>query len=435
MSQSALMRSRRFAPLFWTQFLGAFNDNVFRFALVIFVTFTVAQRTGMDTRMLVVLTGGIFILPFFLFSALAGQVADKFEKSTLVRRIKSAEIAIMGCGAVGFWLGDYLFLLAVLFLMGVQSTFFGPLKYGVLPQHLQAQELTGGNGLIQMGTYVAILVGGIAGGMLASLGSIAPAAIVAAVVGIALLGRVAAQFMPPAAASDPALALDLNPLRATVTLLGGSLRERGISTLILLISGFWFIGATYLSVVPTYGKVLLGADERAVTLLSAAFTLGIGSGSLVCERLSRARIELGLVPFAALGIALASADVWLAGRPPAPAGVLTVSAFFGHPPALRMFVDLAAIGAAGALYIVPLYAALQDRAEARQRSRVLAALNVMNALFMVLSAGFTLLLYHFGVSVPGVFGVVGLLTAAGMLAAMAVMPEFGRRARDLLRNR
>jgi MFS family permease len=426
------MRTRRFAPLFVTQFLGAFNDNVFRFALIIFVAFTLAERSAMDVRMLVVLTGGVFILPFFLWSALAGQLADRYEKSCLIRLVKTAEVAIMGLGAVGFWLESYYFLLVVLFLMGTHSTFFGPLKYGVLPQHLREEELTGGNGLIQMGTYVAILTGGMLGGVLAGLEDVGPGAVVACVVAIAVAGRVAAGFIPPAPAREPDLRIDFNPFTSSWRIVAAAARERAVLVIILLISGFWFVGATYLSVVPSLGKELLHANENAVTLLNAAFTVGIGTGSLLCERLSRARIELGLVPLAALGITLASFDVWLAGMSAPPAATLSASAFFGHAPAARLFADLVLIGACGALYIVPLYAALQARAEARQLARMLAALNITNAAFMVVSALFTMLLFRIGVSLQGVFGVVGVLNVVGMLVAMAALPEFTARARALL---
>lgn len=433
MSQSALLRTRRFAPLFWTQFLGAFNDNVFRFALIIFVTFTVAERSGLDTRMLVVLSGGVFVLPFFLFSALAGQLADKYEKSRLIRRIKSAEIVIMVLGACAFWLGNYHFLLAVLFLMGAQSTFFGPLKYGILPQHLAEHELTGGNGLIQMGTYVAILVGGMLGGVLAGMQS-GPLAVIVAVLAIATVGRVSAGFIPPAAASDPTLAVDFNPLRSTWRLLAAALRPPALPTLIGLISTFWFLGATFLSVVPTYGKELLHADERAVTLLNVAFTLGIGIGSLACERLSRGRIEIGLVPLAALGLSLAALDVWLAGIPPRPPLELGPAALLGFAPALRLFVDLTLIGACGALYIVPLYADLQARVVASQRARTIAALNIANALFMVASAVFTMALYALGTGVTGVFGIAGVLNLCALAAGLHAMPELRERCRAYLRR-
>lgn len=431
MSQLKLMRSRRFAPIFWTQFLGAFNDNVFRFALIIFVTFTLAERTGMDTRTLVVLTGAIFILPFFVLSALAGQLADRYEKSRLIRQIKSAEIFVMAGGAVGFWLGSFPLLLLSLFLMGVQSTFFGPLKYGVLPQHLGEHELTGGNGLIQMGTYVAILIGGICGGLLAGFSADSPSMLIATVIGIAVLGRTAAAFIPEAPANAPALTLKLNPLTATWRLMRRDLGEREIATLIMLISTFWFVGASFLSIVPSYGKALLNANETAVTLLNAAFTIGIGGGSLACERLSRGRIEIGLVPVAAVVISLAALDVWLSGVPEFPPEVLTASAFFSNADALRFFIDLTLIGAAGALYIVPLYAALQARADAARCSRTLAALNVMNALFMVISAVLTMLLFHAGWRIPEVFALIALINLAAMAFGVLALPEFSARVKQL----
>ncbi len=432
MSQFNLMRSRRFAPLFYTQFLGAFNDNVFRFALIIFVTFTVAERTGMDTRMLVVLTGGIFILPFFLFSALAGQIADRYEKSRLIRRIKTAEVVVMGFGAIGFWLEDLYMLLTVLFFMGAQSTFFGPLKYGILPQHLEESELTGGNGLIQMGTYIAILVGGMAGGMLAGLDEIGPGIVVASVIALAVIGRVSAGFIPVAQASAAHIRIDFNPVRSTWRIIANAASDRAVFTIILLISGFWFVGATYLSVVPTFGKELLHANEQAVTLLNAAFTVGIGTGSLLCERLSRSRIELGLVPLAAFGLSVASFDVFIAGVPQAPAETLTLTTFFSHGPALRAFFDLTLIGAFGALYIVPLYAAMQARIAGEHCSRMLAALNITNALLMVVSALFTMGLYKVGVTIPGVFLIVGAMNIIAMGAGIVALPEFSARVRVIL---
>ncbi|MGB1882683.1 MAG: MFS transporter [Gammaproteobacteria bacterium] len=433
MTQSKLIRSKRFAPLFWTQFLGAFNDNVFRFALIIYVTFTLAERTGMDTRTLVVLTGGVFILPFFLFSALAGQMADKYEKSGLIRHIKSIEIAVMGLGAVGFIVDSYELLLGVLFAMGLQSTFFGPLKYGVLPQHLDDEELTGGNGLIQMGTYIAILGGSVIGGLLAGLGENAPVAIITSIVGIAAAGRCAAQFIPPAPANAPEISIDRNPLTSTWALMRDSLVERQFLVLIGLISTFWFVGATFLSIVPTFGKELLNANEQAVTLLTAAFTIGIGVGSLSCERLSGRRIELGLVPIAGVVISLAAVDVWWVGTPAAPAEPLTPASFFGYAPAARFFLDLVVIGAAGALYIVPLYAALQARVETAVCSRMLAALNVANALFMVTSAVFTIALFALGFSLTEVFGVVAALNLMALVAGAWALPELGRRTVALLR--
>lgn len=432
MHQFSLLKSRRFAPLFATQFLGALNDNVFRFALVIFITFTVAQRTGTDTRSLVVLSGGIFILPFFLFSALAGQIADKYEKSRLIRTIKSAEIVVMGLGAVGLWLANEVFLLFVLFLMGAQSTFFGPLKYAVLPQHLQQQELIGGNGLVQMGTYIAILVGAVGGGLLASVKGLGPVPLVAGILGIAIAGRFAAQLIPKAPASDAGHRINWNLATATHSLIRQAHDNRTIFTLLLTISWFWFLGATFLSMVPTYGKELLGADERAVTLLSAAFTIGIGTGSLLCERLSRRRIELGLVPFGGLGVSIFAADVFLIGIPDVPHTALTMGTFFSHGDAVRMFVDLTMIGGSGAVFIVPLYAAIQDRADYTHCSRIMAALNVVNALFMVGSALFTMALYRLGADIPTIFLIVAGLNVMALIFAAKALPEFHERARAVL---
>ena len=432
MSQFSLMRSRRLAPLFVTQFLGAFNDNVFRFALIIFITFTVADRTGEDTRTLVVLTGGVFILPFFLFSALAGQIADKYEKARLIRQIKTTEIIIMGLGATGFWLENLYILLTALFFMGAQSTFFGPLKYGILPQHLDEADLTGGNGLIQMGTYLAILTGGIAGGMLAGINAIGPSVVVCFVITIAILGRISAGLIPTANPGAAWIRLDFNPIRATWQLLSTTINDRDILTIIFLISGFWFVGATYLSVLPTFGKELLNADKQVVTLLNAAFTVGIGAGSLLCERLSRRRIELGIVPLAALGIAIASLDVYLAGVPHPSERTLTLTTFLLHGPAVRAFADLTLIGFFGALYIVPLYTALQARVAKQTCSRTFAALNICNALFMVCSALFTIVLYQLGLTIPDVFLIVGLLTISTMFIALKIMPEFAVRARVML---
>lgn len=432
MSQFGLIGSRRFVPLFITQFLGAFNDNVFRFALIIFVTFTVADRTGADTRILIVSTGGIFILPFFLFSSLAGQIADKYEKARLICQIKTTEIVVVSFGALGFWLENLYILLTALFLMGAQSTFFGPLKYGILPQHLTEAELTGGNGLIQMGTYTAILIGGVTGGMLAAMDSVGPVVVIGFIVSIAIFGRISSGFIPPANPGTAQIQLDFNPVRATWQILSTTINERATLTIVFLISGFWFVGATYLSVLPTFGKELLNADKQVVTLLNAAFTIGIGAGSLLCERLSQRRIELGLVPLAALGIALTSLDVYFVGIPDPSVRTLTLATFFGHGPAVRAFVELTLIGFFGALYIVPLYAALQARVAQKQCSRTFAALNICSALFMVFSALFTIVLYKLGLDIPDVFLVVGLLTIATMFIAVKTLPEFVERALAIL---
>ncbi|MGD9603096.1 MAG: MFS transporter [Gammaproteobacteria bacterium] len=431
MSQIDLLRTTRFWPLFAAQFLGALNDNVYRFALVIFITFRLAESSIVPAGTLVVLSGGIFILPFFLFSALAGQLADRCEKSRLIRLIKFAEIGVMGLGAIGFYLQDAAWLLVVLFLMGTQSAFFGPLKYGILPQHLAEHELTGGNALIQMATYIAILCGAAAGGWLAAWSDTGPLPVVAGVVGVAVAGWLCARRVPEAAPSDPALRLEWNLAGSTWRLLRDALASRETAVLMLTISWFWFLGATFLSLVPSYGKDLLHADERAVTLLNAAFTIGIGIGSLACETLSGRRIELGLMAPAALGISLFALFVGWLGLPQVSRATLTLGHFFHEPAALGMFIALIGIGASGAIYIVPLNTALQARAAPAHRARLIGALNVLNALFMVGSAVFTATIYQAGFDIPTIFSLVAILNVAMIVAALRALPEFRARLRAL----
>jgi len=428
MSQFDLLATRRFLPLFIAQFLGALNDNIFRFALVIFITFTLAERSPLPAGMLVVASGGIFILPFFLFSACAGQLADKFEKARLIRLIKFAEIAIMALGAIGFWLQHAGFLLGVLFLMGTHSAFFGPLKYGILPQHLLEDELTGGNALIQMATYIAILLGAMIGGFVASLHGHGALPIVVCVTAVASVGWLAALRIPDAPSPVPDLAIDWRLGHATWRLLRAAAADRATLVLTLLISWFWFEGATFLSMVPTFGKETLGGNEQAVTLLNAAFTVGIGLGSLACESLSRRRIEIGLSPWAALGLSVFALDLYLQPTVAAVPGGLTLANFFATPAAVRVFVDLVGIGACGALYIVPLNAALQAGAAVERRSRVIAALNVMNALFMVGSALFTLALFALGLTIPQVFALVAALNVVAVVGALSALPALRGRA-------
>lgn len=431
MSQFSLLASRRFWPLFWAQFLGALNDNLFRFALVIFITFRLGENSALPASELVVLSGGIFILPFFLFSALAGQLADRYEKSRIIRLVKLSEIVVMGLGAVGFHLENTGFLLTVLFLMGTHSAFFGPLKYGILPQHLAEDELTGGNALIQMATYIAILAGAMLGGTLAAWSQANPLPVIAAVLGVAILGYMSARRVPEAVPSDARLGIDWRIDRATWHLLRDALKSRELAALQLAISWFWFLGATCLSLVPSFGKDLLKADEGAVTLLNAAFTLGIGFGSLCCERLSRRRVELGLMLPA--GVVLAGVMLWVSMHgAPVVSTNLDAASLLSHPGARAFFLALVALGAAGAVYVVPLNAALQSRATPQARARIIAGLNVLNAAFMVGSALYTTLLLRLGLDLTNIFGVTALLTFVVVVAFAFALPEFGTRARARL---
>ena len=433
MSQSALLRSRRFLPLFITQFLGAFNDNVYKNALVIYIAFSAADAMKLNSSVMVILAGGIFILPFFLFSATAGQLADHFEKSMLIRCIKTAEIAIMCMAATGFFLGDLVLLMTALFLMGMHSTFFGPLKYGILPQHLLLSELTGGNGLIQMATYLAILGGTMLGGVLVALEHGGPLIVSTVAIFIACVGRFSSMFIPRAEPADPHLRIDLNFLRQTFRLLQRALANRFIALALVAISWFWFAGATFLSLVPTFTRDVLVGDERVATLLLTAFSVGIGLGSVLCERLSRAQIEPGLVPFGALGLGVFAIDLYFAHVSGNGTGsAQTVTEFLSVAGNWRVVLDLSLIGFCGGIYIVPLYALLQQRAEPAYRSRMIAANNIVNAVFMVGSALLTILLIRLGLAPQDIFALVGLATFALTGAVFLAWPEFVQRSRALL---
>ena len=409
MSQFSLLGTRRFGPLFATQFFGALNDNVYKNAMVIFLAFALADRSGINSNILIVLAGGIFILPFFLFSATAGQLADKFEKARLIRYIKLAEIFIMSLGAIAFITESVVLLFIVLFLMGAQSTLFGPLKYGILPEQLELAELTGGNGMVQMGTYVSILLGTMLGGVLIAISGYGVYLITVAVLLFAFSGWYASRHIPMGTAADSSIVIDPNFLRRTFVLLAYCFRDRTLLIAVLGISWFWFLGATFLSLVPGYTRDLLGGNEHVATLLLAAFSVGIGTGSLLCERFSHRSIELRLVIAGVLGITFFALDLFVQGEPDTGTGALmTAGVFLQHAAHWRVMLDLTAIGLFGGLYIVPLYALVQYHAAPDHRARVIAANNVLNALLMVLSALVTMGLLALGAGIPLIFGLIAL---------------------------
>ncbi len=433
MKQFELLRSARFLPLFITQFLGAFNDNVFKNGLVIFIAFTMARRLGADSGILVAMAGGVFIFPFFIFSATAGQIADRYEKAMLIRHIKTAEIVIMGFAAVGFSLGSIWFLMLTLFLMGAQSTFFGPLKYGILPQHLRLSELTGGNGLVQAATYLAILFGTILGGVAMAVHDAGPWLVSAAVLVIAVAGRVASHWIPEAAPSDATLKVDWNIFRETLRIMAAAMENRFVFVAILAISWFWFCGLTFLSLVPTYARDVLHGNAYVATLFMATFSVGIGVGSLLCERFSGGEIEPGLVPFGAAGLALFSIDLYLAPVPGA--GSLTALAMLGRGDCLRILLDLCLIGMFGGIYIVPLFALVQHRCEPAHRARIIAANNIVNALYMVVSALAVMGLLKAGQPPQRIFLYQGLATLVVTGIIFFICPEYLRRSLVMLRSR
>jgi len=425
-SQADLLGSRRFGPYFLTQFLGAFNDNVYKNALIILIAFQGVSLAGVDSQVLINLSAGLFILPFFLFSATAGQIADKYEKSRLIRIIKMSEVMIMLLAAAGFMLNSLALLIVVLFLMGAQSTFFGPIKYGILPQHLRPEEMTGGNGLVQMGTFVAILVGTITGGLLIEVKDTGPLWVALTVIMIALTGYTASRAIPFTPPTAPKLRITANLFAETWQIMRYATDNRTVFLSILGISWFWFLGASYLAQLPLYTREFLGGGERVVTLLLASFSIGIGIGSVLCDKLSGHKVEIGLVPLGSIGLTVFGADLFFASPGmPVSATMLGAGEFLARAQGWRIVIDIILIGMFGGFYIVPLYALIQMRTPDDRRSRVIAAANIFNALFMVISAIVAIVLLSvIGLTIPQLFLVVALFNAAVAVYIYTLVPEF-----------
>ncbi|MBV2191859.1 MAG: MFS transporter [Azonexus sp.] len=422
--QFGLLKQKRFAPFFATQFLGAFNDNLFKNALVVLLTFQAARWTTLRPELLANLAAGIFILPFFLFSATAGQLADKYDKAMLARLVKVLEMVIMGVAAAGFFLTSLPVLMGALFLLGCHSTLFGPVKYAILPQHLREEELVGGNALIEAGTFVAILIGTLAGGLLA--GSVAhPAWIAVGGFVVALAGYLTSRGIPAAPAPAPELKVNLNPLSETWRNIAFARENRTVFLSILGISWFWLYGALFLAQFPAYGKFVLGGGESSVTLLLATFTVGIGVGSMLCERMSGKHVEIGLVPFGSIGLTLFGLDLYFAS-PTGLAGAAPheLLALLAMPAVWRVLFDLLMLGMFGGFFIVPMYALVQLRSSPEHRARIIAANNILNALFMVVGALGAAALLGEGLSIPALFGLGALLNAAVALYIYGLVPEF-----------
>jgi acyl-[acyl-carrier-protein]-phospholipid O-acyltransferase/long-chain-fatty-acid--[acyl-carrier-protein] ligase len=409
-AQFALLGTRRFLPLMVTQFLGALNDNLFKNALVILVTYRLAAEAGLNGQIMATLAAGLFILPFFLFSATAGRLADRFEKQKLILVIKAAEILFMAIAIAGFVTGSVTLLFIVLFLMGVHSTFFGPIKYGILPAHLHENELLGGNGLIEAGTYLAIMLGTIAGGILILTDS-GIEAVSATILAVAAAGFVASLFIPRAPAEAPELTLHFNIFADTREMLRYARQRHDLFLAILGISWFWLVGATFLSQFPTFAKDVIGGDNAVVTLLLIAFTIGIAIGSLICNALLKGEVSVRFVPLAALGISLFAIDLFYASSTVLPPGgtLEGIAGFLSSFAGWRILADLILIATCGGIFIVPLYTLLQARTQPSHRSRIIAANNIWNALFMVAAALATMLLLTLHFTVPQVFLTVAFL--------------------------
>jgi 1-acyl-sn-glycerol-3-phosphate acyltransferase len=423
-NQFDLLKQRRFAPFFWTQFLGAGNDNIFKNAFVVFVAFEAAALTTVDAGMIVNLIGAIFIVPFMLFSATAGQLADKYEKSRLIRWIKLFEIGIMVIGLIGFWQRSVLLLFVALALLGIHSTLFGPVKYAILPQTLTNEELVGGNGMVEMGTFIAILIGTIAGGLVVAIKPGGPVLAGMLSIAVAIAGWLTSRAIPPTPAPAPDLTINWNPFSETWKNLKFSHEGIVVWRSMLGISWFWFYGAIYLAQLPEFTRSVLGGNEHVFTFLLATFSVGIGVGSLLCERMSGRKVELGLVPFGSIGLTLFAIDLWLATRGMSAAAQGGMVEFLAAPTHWRVIADILLLGMFGGFYIVPLYALIQERSPPSHRSRIIAANNILNALFIVASAGVAIGLLHAGLSIPQLFLVVGLMNAAVAVYIYALVPEF-----------
>jgi len=422
-NQFALLKQRRFAPFFWVQFLGAANDNLFKFAFTMLVTYRL-QVDWLPTELAGLVIGAVFILPFLLFSATSGQLADKHEKAWLIRWVKWLEVFIALVGAWGFFQQQPAVLLACMFLLGLQSTVFGPVKYAYLPQHLNERELTGGNGMVEMGTFVSILLGNVAGGQLMALPGIGPEAVALACIALALAGVAAAHLVPLSPSTDPGLKINWNPVTETWRNLKLAHRHLVVFRSLLGISWMWFFGAVFLSQFLSFAKLVLSGDEQVASLLLVVFSLGVGIGSLLCETLSKRHVDIGLVPLGAIGMSVFSIDLYFASRGLPAVAEQTLGRFLAQPAHWRVIADLFGLSLFAGLYSVPMYALIQLRSPASHRARIIAANNILNSLFMIASAVLAGALLTAGFTVPQVFLFTGLANAVVAAYIFLLVPEY-----------
>ncbi|MBU6507173.1 MAG: MFS transporter [Alphaproteobacteria bacterium] len=414
----SLLPTRRLGPLFWALFAGAMNDNLLKNAYVVLVAFREAQ-SSQATEIIVTIATAVFILPYFLFSALAGEIADKYEKSWLLRQTKLAEIGVVILGALSLLGDSIVFQLGVLFLLGVQATVFGPVKYAALPELLPETELLAANALVDAGTFLAILIGTIVGGLLILVpgGRIATGA---ALVALALFGYGASQFIPPTGRAHAGVRLRANILASTWEVAGQAHERPEVWRAVLGISWFWLVGAAVISQFPNYAKEYLGADNQVVTLFLALNSIGVGCGSLAANRILRGAITARLVPWSALAMGAFTFDLWLASPAPQTASALSgIGAFLAVADNWRIVGDLVGVALSAGIFVVPLYAIMQARSDERERARVVAGNNILNALFIVAAGGGSAIMLKLGSGVPAIFLVLGVANAA-LAAALAL---------------
>ena len=422
-NQFALLTQRRFAPFFWTQFSGAANDNLFKFAFTVMVTYQLSVG-WLPPAMAGLVIGALFILPFLLFSATSGQLTDKHDKTAMIRFVKNLEVLIMLLAAWGFLVANVVVLLGCVFLMGLHSTLFGPVKFAYLPQVLSERELTGGNGMVEMGTFVAILLGNIAGGLLVAIPGTGHRDVAIACVALALVGRVVAGYIPSAPATDPGLRINWNPVSETWRNLKLAHGNLVVFRSLLGISWMWFFGAVFLSQFPSLAKEVLHGNEQVASALLVVFSIGIGTGSLLCEVFSRRHVEIGLVPLGAIGMSVFAVDLYFASRGLPASGIMGLGAFLAQPAHWRVMADLALLSLFAGLYSVPMYALIQLRSLPTHRARIIAANNILNALFMIASSILAGALLGAGFSIPQIFLFTGLANAVVATYIFLLVPEY-----------
>ena len=423
-NQYGLLRQRRFLPFFLTQSLGAFNDNVYRQA-IIGMLFWLGVSSA-DKALYANLAPALFILPYFLFSALAGQIAERTEKATLIRITTAMEIAIMSLAAFGFATTNMAVLLVALFLTGVQSTLFGPVKYSMLPAVLQPRELTGGNGLVEMGTALSILLGMVAGGsVFAIAGDHGPWVAGGAVVALAISGHLVSRAIPPAGAGMPELRINWNPIPESLAVLRLARRQLAVRNAVLGVSWFWFVGTVMTSQLPAYAEVNLGGSATLYIFALALFSIGTGTGSMLCERLSARTVEIGLVPLGAFGMSAFMLDLYVARPGEALVSGLDVAGFLAQDGSWRIVMDLVGIGLFTGLFVVPLFALIQSRTPKAEMSRVFAGLNIQNSGFIVAAALLGLAAQRvLGWTIPQVFLALAVANTLVAVWIFAIVPEF-----------
>jgi 1-acyl-sn-glycerol-3-phosphate acyltransferase len=421
-SQFRLLRQRRFLPFFGAQAFGAFNDNIYKNVLVIVATYHATQYTQLEPELLTNVAAGLFILPYVLFSGIAGQLADRLDKTLVMKAVKAAEIVIMTVAALGFAAHSIELLLGALFLMGAHSTFFAPAKYGLLPEVLEETELVGGNAWVQMGTFLAILFGTLTAGLLAEKAG--TGLIAATLISVATVGFVFSLAIPALRPTSPDLRIDWRPWTSSWDNIRAARESRAVFLSILGISWFWFYGALVLAQLPLFSKNVLGGSEQIVTVLLVVFSAGIGIGSLLCERLSGRKVEIGLVPFGSIGLTAFAVDLYFAVPHSPPGTALTAAQFVVLPGSWRVLLDLGLIGVFGGFFIVPLYALVQQRSRREVMSRVIGANNILNAVFMVAAAVLAAVALKAGLSIVELFLLTAALNAFVAAYIYSLVPEF-----------